>query len=137
MSHLEGDISAAIAAMVDAVNKGEFAVASAHFASEVVIVEDLAPFRWQGPDAVSHWLAAMGANAARLDLRAITMTLVRTVRMMIENDRAYAVCLGELEYTTASGKLTALGHLTFTLAKRGRWLIETLVWSGPETAPVA
>ena len=137
MSNLEGDISAAIAAMVDAVNKGEFAVASAHFASEVVIVEDLAPFRWEGPDAVSQWLAAMGANAAKHDLHAITMTLARTVRMMVEDDRAYAVCLGELEYTRASGKLTALGHLTFTLARRGGWLIETLVWSGPETAPVA
>ena len=30
---------------------------SSYFASDAIVVDDLAPFSWRGPDASSHWLA--------------------------------------------------------------------------------
>ena len=128
-------VSDAIGKMVDAVNNGDFGEVIAAFGAEATIIEDIAPFRWQGPDAPSSWLTAMGENAARLDARAIVMELGRPVRVDVVGPAAYAVFPGALSLATASGKLLSNGTLTFTLERSDeRWLIETLVWSGPEPA---
>lgn len=128
-------VSDAIGKMVDAVNNGDFGEVIATFGAEATIIEDIAPFRWQGPDAPSSWLTAMGENAARLDARAIVMKLGRPVWIDVVGPAAYAVFPGALSLATASGKLLSNGTLTFTLERSDeRWLIETLVWSGPEPA---
>ncbi|HEX6376260.1 MAG TPA: hypothetical protein VFZ91_11130 [Allosphingosinicella sp.] len=126
----------AVSAMVDAVNRGDFAAALAAFTETPVIVEDIAPFRWQGAGAPSAWLAAMGANAARLEARSIKMTLGQATRIDVEAGSAYALFPGGLSLATAKGDLVSKGILTLTLNEEdGLWLIDTLVWSGPETAP--
>lgn len=128
-------VSGAISKMVDAVNNGDFGEVIATFSAEATIIEDIAPFRWQGPDAPSSWLTAMGENAARLDARAIVMKLGGPVRVDVVGTAAYAVFPGTLSLVTASGKLLSNGTLTFTLEKSDeRWLIDALVWGGPEPA---
>jgi hypothetical protein len=129
-------IALAVSAMVDAVNRGDFAAALAAFAEAPVIVEDIAPFRWQGPGSASAWLAAIGANAARLEARSIEMTLGEATRIDEDSGAAYALFPGRLSLATAKGDLFSEGSLTLTLTEEdGRWLIATLVWSGPEPAP--
>lgn len=121
--------------MVDAVNNGEFGEAISAFGASPTIIEDIAPFRWQGPDAASSWLAAMGANAAKLKARAIIMKLGEPLHINVSGATAYAVFPGTLSMVTATGDLLSNGTLTFTLGRGdGRWLIDALVWSGPEPA---
>jgi len=126
-------IARVVEILVDAVNNGEFGKVIAAFSAAPTIVEDIAPFIWQGPDSPSAWLAAMGANAAQLEVRAIVMKLGAPLNIKIAGEVAYAVFPGSLSLAKANGELFANGILTFTLQKGGEsWLIETLVWSGPE-----
>jgi hypothetical protein len=55
-------IITAVLEMVHAVNRGDFATAIAAFSDTPLIVEDIAPFRWQGAGAASEWLSAMGSK---------------------------------------------------------------------------
>lgn len=127
-------VTQAITAMVDAVNRSDFGRAAAAFTAEPTIIEDIAPFRWHGPDAPSAWLAAMGDNAARLGVQSIAMDLGQPVNIVTSDNAAYAVFPGHLILaTTQDGELRSRGTLTFVLAQRDNsWLIDTLVWSGPE-----
>ena len=120
-----------VTGMVDAVNRGAFAEAASCFSGEPLIVEDIAPFRWDGTSAVADWLSAMGANAASLGASLIEMTLHPVERLEIQANCSYACFPGTLRMSVTGGELHAKGVLTLVLAKdSGRWLIDTLVWSG-------
>lgn len=125
----------AIRELVNAVNGGDFDTAVAAFTDAPVIIEDIAPYIWRGKDAPSAWLSAMGANAARLNVQSVSMTLDQPTRVDVAEEAAYAVVPGQLELTAEKANLVAKGMLTFTLQSTGgRWLIDSLVWSGPEPA---
>ena len=129
------DPGAVIESMVAAVNLGDFTSATACFAEDPVIVEDIPPFRWQGRDAVAGWLTAMGENAARLGVAGIAMELGEVVQLRCVDERAYCVRAGELRLSAQERTLAAPGLLSFTLRRvASAWLIETLVWSGREPA---
>jgi ketosteroid isomerase-like protein len=128
----EADAAAAVAALVNAVNAGDFDLASRAFTDDAMIVEDLPPYRWSGPAAVSQWLAAMGENAAKLGVTSINLDIGESGRTEVEGNRAYVIVDGLLRLGTAGAELSATGALTVTLEKPSdAWLIETLVWSGP------
>lgn len=128
-------VATAVLAMVDAVNRGDFATAVAAFAEAPVIVEDIAPYIWRGPGAPSGWLSAMGANAARLNVQSVLLALDQPTRIEVDVDAAYAVFPGDLSLGAVRRDLVARGLLTLTLQNEGdRWLISSLVWSGPELA---
>jgi ketosteroid isomerase-like protein len=121
---------------VDAVNNGDAPAALSHFAPDVVIVEDLPPFRWQGPDAGSAWLLAMHKNAETAGLTSIVMRLESTIRVEIDADDAYAVFAGHLKYRGHAAELHSRGCVIFTLRKAGaKWLIRSLIWGGPAARP--
>ncbi len=125
------DVRTVVASMVDAVNRGDLAAATAAFTAEPVIVEDIPPFRWQGRSAVADWLAAMGDTALQLGVITVIMELGRQGRTEIAADRAYALFSGHLHMSLPGGELAANGQLTFVLEHgTSRWLIDTLVWSG-------
>lgn len=126
----------AVLDMVDAVNRADFAAAIAAFTEAPVIVEDIAPYIWRGADAPSEWLSAMGANAARLGVPSVMMVLKQPGRVEVDAEAAYVVFPGELRLAAVGRDLVAQGVLTLTLQNaRGRWLISSLIWSGPEPAP--
>jgi Domain of unknown function (DUF4440) len=124
-------VAETVRAMVEAVNRGEFATAADTFSTDPVIVEDIAPFRWTGTGAVEAWLGAMGANAARMGATAIIMALDEPTRIEISQDRAYALVPGKLTLSSDSEPMVADGILTFILeGQDGNCLIDTLIWSG-------
>ena len=126
----------AVRGLVDAVNGGDVGTALAAFTDAPVIIEDIAPYIWRGRDAPSDWLSAMGANAARLNVQSVLMTLEQPTRVEVVEEAAYAVFPGQLSLVAGEANLVAEGMLTFTLQNTGgRWLIDSLVWSGPEPAP--
>lgn len=129
---LKKDVEVAVTQMVDAVNRTDMAAASTWFADGAVIVEDIPPYRWDGPDAVSNWLKVVAGSAKRRGVGAVSMKLGGATRIDVEGDRAYALFPGLLTFRTAGGNFLAEGLLTFTLiVGDDRWLIDTLAWSGP------
>jgi len=124
-------ITAALHKMVVAVNEGDLQAVLAAFADSAVIIEDIPPYRWDGPGAVMAWLQAMGANAQRLGVTRITMELIASIRTEVDGSRAYSIQAGQLSLGAGGSELTADGQLTFTLVEQNDvWLIDSLVWSG-------
>ena len=80
MSH-QPDVLRAIEALVRTVNEGDFTTATRAFVEDATIVEDIAPYRWAGPDAPARWLAAMAANAALLGVTGVTLELAGEARV--------------------------------------------------------
>lgn len=125
-----------VARFVDAVNNADVPAALGHFAPDAVIVEDLPPYRWQGPDAGSAWLFAMRENAEAAGLTSIVMRLEQAIRVEVDADDAYAVFAGHLKYRGHAVELQSRGCLIFTLRKAGAgWLIRSLIWGGPAAQP--
>lgn len=125
----------AIEALIRAVNEGNFGEAASAFTDSAVIVEDIPPYRWSGPDAPARWLAAMGANAAHLGVTSVTMTILEPARLESDDKHAYALVPGRLSLAMNDGELSAEGVLVATLKLReGRWLIDSLAWGGQTPA---
>lgn len=122
---------ASIKDFVGAVNRGDQNRALALLTKDVSIIEDLAPYRWQGPTAGAEWLLAMHENAQANAITGIFMQLGRATRVEAEGDRAYAILEGHLTYNGVK-LLHAHGTLTFALVKEPRgWLISAFAWTGP------
>ncbi len=58
MAHQE--VVGSIKRFVDAVNQGRHRAAFKYFSPDAPIIEDIPPYGWQGPQAGSQWMAAMG-----------------------------------------------------------------------------
>lgn len=127
----DAGITATIQRFTDAVNAGNQQAAIAHFAPDASITEDVAPYRWSGPNAGADWLAAMWANAQRKGMSNISMTLAPPIRNEVEGDRAYAVVPGTLGFDRGGLSERDDGTLTFALQRSGdAWLIGSLTWAG-------
>ena len=75
------EVVASIKDFVGAVNRGDQDHALALLTKDVSIVEDLAPFRWQGPTAGAEWLLAMFENAQANAITGIFMQLGHATRV--------------------------------------------------------
>jgi ketosteroid isomerase-like protein len=130
------EIESTVSTFVDDVNSGRIDAALARFTGDVTIVEDLAPYRWQGPDAGAQWLTAMATNAERLGVSAVVMDLGVPQRIEVEETTGYAIFAGTVLLKKADQTLREAGLLTFALERQsGQWLIAALTWTGePATA---
>jgi ketosteroid isomerase-like protein len=128
---------ATITRFTDAVNKGDAPGTLAAIGPNPVILDDLAPYSWQGPGAAGAWLTAMGANAQAKGMTQINMRLLQATRIEVEGANAYVVVPGVLTYTFKDGHTEhADGVLTFALQQQagGAWKIGALTWTGPREA---
>ena len=130
------DITGSIDRFVNAVNEGDYVGALEHFTPDATIVEDIPPYRWQGPQAGAQWMAAMGENAARSGMTGIAMQLGEATRVEIDAGNAYAVYSALLILSGNGPPLQAVGCLIFSLRRaEAGWLINTLAWGGPVPQP--
>jgi ketosteroid isomerase-like protein len=130
------DVVGAINRFVNAVNQGNHEAALEHFTPDATIIEDIPPYRWQGPQAGSQWMAAMGENAARSGITGIAMQLADATRVEVDADSAYAVYSAVLTLSGNTLQLQSGGCLTFTLQRAGAgWLINALAWGGSAPHP--
>ena len=125
------EIESAVSAFVEEVNSGKFDAALARFTHDVTIVEDIAPYRWRGPDAGAQWLTAMAANAERLAVTEVVMDLGAAQRIEVEGTAGYAVFAGTVLLKKVDQTLREAGLLTFALKRHSaHWLIAALTWTG-------
>jgi hypothetical protein len=116
---------------VGEVNSGKVETALARFSNNATIVEDIAPFMWQGPHAGSQWLTAMATNAKRLGVTSVAMELGEVQRIDVEERAAYAIFAGTVQLEQADRTLREPGLLTFALARDlDQWLITAMTWTG-------
>ena len=131
------EIANTISEFVAHVNSGTIDAALACFTRDPTIIEDIAPYKWQGSGAGERWLAAMAANAERLSVNAVVMQLGKAERIEIEGSAAYAIFGGTVLLKQMDKALQEAGLLTFALERQSdRWLIAGLTWTGERAAPV-
>src|SRR3954471_7135763 len=99
-----GPVLATITRMTDAVNRGDAPTAFAAFTAAPMIIEDLAPYRWQGPGTPQAWLEGMAANAQAHGIATINMKLSPPTRVDVTQDRAYVIVPGRLSYGLKDGR---------------------------------
>lgn len=125
-------VMTSIRAFTDSVNHGDMAAALGYFTANPSIIEDLAPYRFTGPQAGTSWINAMGANAQAHGFTGIDMKLSSATRIEVTADRAYAIVPGVLTFTMKDGGTKrAAGTLTFALQQVDRaWKIDAMTWTG-------
>lgn len=124
-------VARSVVSFVNAVNEGHEHAALGHFTDDVSIVEDLAPYRWQGPHAGAEWLEAMFRNGQKMGVSEILMHLGNPKRVEVTGDRAYEVIPGVVTLKGKGRSLRESGSLTFALRKEGAdWKIAAFSWSG-------
>ena len=129
-------VVASISELVAAVNRGDQPAALAHFTPDATITEDVAPYRWQGPDAGAGWMKAMFENSQKAGMTEVVMTLGAPTHVQVEGDRAYAVMPGALTLKGKGQTLHATGVLTFALQKTANaWRIGLMSWGGEPIHP--
>ena len=125
------EIESAVSAFVEEVNSGKIDAALARFTHDATIVEDIAPYKWRGPDAGAEWLTAMAANAERLAVTDVVMDLGTAQRIEVEGTAGYAVFAGTVLLKKADQTLREAGLLTFAFERHlDHWLIAALTWTG-------
>ena len=77
---------ATVQKFIDSFNKGEAAAAAAtHSASaDLAIVDEVAPYQWNGPQAFQSWAAALEADAKKNGITEPGVTLSAPTRELVE-----------------------------------------------------
>src|SRR6478609_3427657 len=70
-------VTAPITKFIDAFNKGDMATAAATHAAQadLVIIDEVSPFRWQGADAFKAWAADLMADGKKQGITDQKVTL--------------------------------------------------------------
>ena len=123
-------VVASISDFVAAVNRGDQAGALTHFTSDATITEDVAPYRWQGPDAGAGWMKAMWENSQKAGVTEVVMTVGAPTHVQVEGDRAYAVMPGALTLKGKGPTLHANLQAGSAAKTIGAWRIGLMSWGG-------
>lgn len=116
----------AVRDLVEAINNGDNAACLAAMSDDVIIIDDIAPFRVSGHESAQQWLGRLADARQRLHA---SLTL-DDADVRIAQDRAYVVAPGHLKGSATAGQFEVGGLLASTLEERdGQWLVNSLVWS--------
>jgi ketosteroid isomerase-like protein len=132
-------ISAPITQFIDAFNKGDaVTAAAAHVANDLVIIDEVRPFSWQGPNAFTAWNDDLASDAEEKGITDQLVTLGETTRVESTADRAYVVVPAVYTYKQKGVAMREAAQMTFALRKEAAgWRISGWTWTGPtpERAP--
>ena len=136
MTDPASELHAEILGFIDDVNRGDVPAALARLTDDVCIVEDLAPFRWTGPEAGGRWLTDMAGNGARLGVTAIALTPGAPRRTELEGEHGYCILPGRVTLDGPEVALAEDGLLTFAMRREGgAWRISAFTWTGEAAKP--
>ena len=127
MSEKEAPLNA-VRGLVEAINEGHNSAGLSVLTDDVVIIDDIPPFRWSGHEGAELWLRRLAMTRKRLNA---SVTL-EDADVRVAQERAYVIAPGQLEGSSAQGRFQLGGLLSSTLVERdGKWLVDSLVWSNP------
>jgi len=128
------DILKPVQAFMDSFNKGDVkAAAATHAASGVVILDEVAPYQWQGPGAFDKWLADLMAHDQQNGVTDGAMALGKVQRVESTATDAYVVQDAVYSFKQKGTPMRATAQFTVVLHKGDTgWLITGWAYtSGP------
>lgn len=127
----ESDAMATVTRFAEAFNKGDMKAMSASCAEHTVIIDEFAPYEWDGPDACAKWGQDYDADASTRKITDGRVTLSKPLHVDVTGDRAYIVIPAAYEFKQ-NGKPVAEHASIITVALHkiaGEWRINGWTWS--------
>lgn len=130
-------VEAPIHQMIAGFNKGDIKAAKATHVASPMIMDEVAPYAWSGPNAFDSWLSALTKAEAAEGKTDGKVGIGAAVRETIVGDRAYVVTPSTYTFKQKGQTMREAGTFTFALAKgKAGWKIQAWTWTSPEAAPV-
>ena len=125
------DVMAVVNQFLDGFNKGDTKAALATCAPQAAIIDEFAPYVWQGATACSDWAADFDADAKKNGVTEPKVVAGKPRHVDIVGDRAYVVMPADFKFKL-KGKATSEKGSTFTLTLQKLaegWRITGLAWA--------
>lgn len=103
---------------VENVNKGNLDAAFTACGEDMSILDNVAPFGWNGNNACAQWAAALESDAIEQGMTDLVFTLGEATTFRRINENAYAVL--PASYTFRKNGAAGFGKGTFTVALRNK-----------------
>jgi ketosteroid isomerase-like protein len=127
----EADAVAPIKQFIDGFNKGDAKTALAACASPAVVIDEFAPFLWQGANACADWANDFDADAKKNGITDGFVKLSKPRHVYVSGDRAYVVVPTAYDYKRNGKKVSQTGAVMAVTLQKGAagWKITGWSWA--------
>lgn len=123
-------VLAPIHRFIDSMNKGDANAAAATFAPDANIIDEFAPYHWQGDDAFAKWGADFAAMSKAGGVSDMHLTLGRPRHVNVSGDHAYVVVPTLITFKQRGKAVREHGTFTFALSgAAGVWRLAAWAWT--------
>ena len=125
------DVLAVVNRFVDAFNKGDAKTACDLCAVNVVIIDEIPPYVWQGAASCQAWLSDYDADAKKREITDGHVEIGKPKHVDVTGDRAYVVIPSNYTYKMKGKPVKQAGSMfTLTLRKDSAgWSITGWSWA--------
>ncbi len=123
-------VLATVDAALSAAQSGDIARLRDQYAPDCVFVDEFAPFRWTGPNALDAYMASAGQMYQETQHGEVRMNVSPPAYVYVSGDAAYVAEPLSEKATVRGQPYESTGVLTFTLARTGQgWKITSQTWT--------
>lgn len=136
MASSRADPAATVQTFLNSFNSGDIDTVESTQLGNVVIVDEFAPFVWQGDGAFRRWLDDLTKHDSAAGISDGHMAMGDTIRQEVSGDHAYLVISTVYSFRENGAAMRASAHMTFALRQDGSdWRIAAWTYSAPGAAP--
>jgi hypothetical protein len=127
----EAELLAPIHQFIDSFNKGDSAAAeAANVSTGIIIIDEVAPYLWQGPGAFKAWAKDLNTHDKNAGMTGQQVTLGKVSLTESTGDNAYVAIAAVYSYKQNGVAMNEPAHMTFALRKAtGGWKIAAWTWT--------
>jgi hypothetical protein len=124
-------------AFIDAFGKGDIKAAAATMLPEgVTIIDEFAPYLWQGPTAFADWARDLESSGKAAVMAQESVRLGTPTRRDMVGPAAYIVTPATFSFTLKGKKMTGSAQMAFAMKYTDAgWKIAAWTWTGPAAVP--
>ena len=130
------DATATIKGWIDKFNAGDMEAFYAGHQDGALIVDEFAPYVWQGPKSAQRWAADYMTDAKSKEISGGRVDLVGApLQASSDGKSAYIVLPTTYRFAQRGAKMAGKGNMTFVMIRSGKdWKIASWTYSGATPA---
>lgn len=126
----KADVLATVKNYDDAFNKNDMKAWNALCSDHIIIIDDFAPYVWQGANACTDWWNALDADEKKSGYSDVNVALHKALHVSVTGDAAYVVEPTTLTMKTKGKAHTDHGVWTIALQKQASgWRVTGWAWA--------
>ena len=130
------DASSAVTSILDRFNAGDVEAFLAAHEEGAVIVDEFAPYVWNGPGSAKRWVDDYAKDAGARGISGGRVDYAAPVQAVSEGNSAYVVLPTTYRFAQKGAKMAGKGSMTFVMKRTGPdWKIASWTYSGATPAP--